>query len=100
MHTHWQNVLLNYAANATSTAPAPLCATKEQLDALNCQNIINPTGTVNAQVREYQYSMIQLSNVLGKKKTISCTVTNLISSRLVIHDEHRVEVNIKCIVIP
>ena len=53
-----------YAASATSTAPAPLCGTKEQLTALNCQNIINPKGGVNTQVRKLFVSFTDIDWLL------------------------------------
>lgn len=86
-------MLQNYAADATSTAPAPLCATKEQLVALNCQDIINPTGTVNAQVREYWYpihSNVYMYNVY----IINNFLSDPIEWSFKALDEHIVEVTI------
>ena len=54
-HAYAQNTFRSYANASTSTAPAPLCGTLEELENLNCPaiNIINPRSIVTTEVRFY-----------------------------------------------
>ena len=45
-------MLESLALNASTTGPAELCGTMEELIAKNCGNVINPETTVHTEVRK------------------------------------------------